>query len=262
MKNQQTPETRVFCGTDLTTSDVKGAKRFYHELFGWTATDVENHAGIHTVFELDGHCVSEMRALQRRSQHPASKGWHCAVRVEVITDALVRAVDLGADVIEASTLMANGDWRAVLRDPTGAPFAIRERDEHATAQLTNTVGAVSWHELRTCHPAAAAHFYAQLFDWSTGVQTGDYGEQRARFHLGAAPVAGMLSTGDGWVNDRPSWVAYFTVGNLDEAVDRVEWLGGIADASSWNIHDERRFAKVADPSGARFLISEAGKTAT
>lgn len=249
-----------FCGTDLTTSDVKRAKRFYTELFGWTATDVESRAGIHTVFELDGRCVSEMRALPRRTQHPDSRGWHGAVGVREITGALVRAVELGAEVIEQPVLMADGGWRAVLRDPAGASFAVRERSEKAAPQVTGELGAVAWHELRTGDPATSLQFYAQLFDWSTGV-TGRR-EDRFQFLRGNEPVAGVLSTNGGWVTDRIGWAVYFTVKDLDDAIERIDWLGGIAAASSWSVHDEHRFAKVSDPGGARFLISEPGHIAT
>jgi len=43
------------CWTQLSTSDVEAAKKFYGELFGWTAeTDPRPEVGGYTTFQLDG----------------------------------------------------------------------------------------------------------------------------------------------------------------------------------------------------------------
>ena len=50
-------------------------------------------------------------------------------------------------------------------DPSGAVIALWQPGEHKGAELFNSPGSLGWNELATRDVAAAAKFYAEVFDW-------------------------------------------------------------------------------------------------
>jgi hypothetical protein len=124
---------------------------------------------------------------------------------------------------------------------------------------THPAGTFCWVELGTSDPSAAGRFYTGLLGWTcedhvlgpddtytiarrNGLDVGGlYGlrpEQRAR----GVP---------------PHWIAYVSVDDADQAVARVEDLGGTVIARPFEAGTNGRMAVAADTEGAMFAVWQA-----
>src|SRR4051794_17289338 len=87
----------TFSWVDLATTDVEGAKAFYHRLFGWEAEDREMAGdGVYTTFLLGGREVAgafPQRAGQRERGLPPL--WMSHVTVADVDATAGRAAALG-----------------------------------------------------------------------------------------------------------------------------------------------------------------------
>ncbi|HEX5690543.1 MAG TPA: VOC family protein, partial [Roseiflexaceae bacterium] len=76
--------------------------------------------------------------------------------------------------------------------------------------------------------------------------------------LGDAMLGGIMQIDPSWGGFQPQWIAYFSVENADETVQRVKDHGGTVmggvDDSPFG-----RIAAIKDPAGAAFKIIEAPK---
>ncbi len=115
-----------------------------------------------------------------------------------------------------------------------------------------TPGAVSWAELQTADPAAAARFYGALFGWKIEVSdmgTGPYHVVK----VGDAAVGGIC----GFPPDAPkvsTWSSYVTVADCDQAAAKARALGGTVCAGPFDIPKVGRMAVIQDPQGAVFNV--------
>jgi len=49
-----------FCWAELATNDVLGAKKFYTEMFGWTANEQPIPGGVYVMLESEGNSVGAL----------------------------------------------------------------------------------------------------------------------------------------------------------------------------------------------------------
>lgn len=243
-----TPGT--FCWTDLSTVDAAGAKAFYGDLFGWEAVDVPVEGGTYTMLRLGGRDVC---ALSERGADQGPPAWLSYVSVTDAGDAADAARRAGATVVvEPFDVMASGRM-SVLRDPTGAFFAVWQPGDHIGASLVNDPGCLCLNQLNTTDPEAARHFYAAVFGWrieSVGTDEEPYWGIFNEEGLNG----GMMSLPEG--AGAPShWLVYFTVADLDGSVTRVGELGGRVLVPPMPV-GSGRIAVATDPQGAAFALFE------
>jgi predicted enzyme related to lactoylglutathione lyase len=160
----------TFSWAELATSYAEGAKSFYTTLFGWTYDDRPAGEGmIYSMANRDGHSVA---ALFGSDEPPH---WNCYVTVASADDAAARAAELGGKVLaEAFDVMDVGRM-AVIADPTGAALCLWEPRSNIGAALVNVPGAMTWNDLVTPDPDAAAVYYGDLFGWTTEEMPGSGG---------------------------------------------------------------------------------------
>lgn len=121
-----------------------------------------------------------------------------------------------------------------------------------------TQGTPSYVELATPDQEAAKAFYGPLFGWELeDVPMGDMGTYVAVSKDGAA-VAGITGMPPG-VGDHPAWWAvYLTVDDVDATTAKVAAAGGRVDAEPFDVFDMGRMSAIADPTGARVNLWQAG----
>ena len=112
-----------------------------------------------------------------------------------------------------------------------------------------------WYELMTGDPEAAKQFYGEVVGW----QTEDLGGAHAGYSLlkaGDQAVGGVMGlSGESCGTDaRPGWFGYVRVADVDAAVARLEGAGGHVLRAPDDIPEVGRFAVVADPGGAAFML--------
>src|SRR5580658_4154272 len=84
-----------FSWIDLGTTDQHAAKRFYGELLGWQADDLEG--GRYTWFKLDGRNTAGCYAIP--STGPTPSHWGIYVAVENADEVAARVARLGGTVV-------------------------------------------------------------------------------------------------------------------------------------------------------------------
>jgi predicted enzyme related to lactoylglutathione lyase len=120
-------------------------------------------------------------------------------------------------------------------------------------------GTFCWVELSTTDQKAAVAFYRDLLGWTVDDQPMGPGEVYSMFQLRGKPVAAAY-TMHGEERQHgvpPHWNVYVAVGNVDDAVARVQALGGKVLAPAFDAMDVGRMAVVADPTGAPFCLWQA-----
>lgn len=250
-------EPGTFCWVELSTTDPAAAKSFYGDLFGWSAEDSEvPDGGIYTTLTLGGERVG---ALQQKpeQQEALPPYWFNYISVASADDAAAAAKDAGGSVHMDPFDVMDAGRMTVVMDPTGAAFGVWEPKEHFGASLVNAPGAVSWNELATNDPAAAQEFYSAVFGW--GFETVDTGPDGVAYwtitHEGAAAGqnGGLRELTEPEQGVPPHWAAYFGVESTDDSLAKAEELGGRMVVPAMDV-PAGRFAGVADPQGAIFLL--------
>ncbi len=112
-----------------------------------------------------------------------------------------------------------------------------------------TPGAVSWTELTTSDPAAAAAFYGKLFGW----ELQDMGDAMGGYKvikIGEDAIGGIMGNPPGAPPMPPHWASYVTVADLAATLDRCGSLGGKVLMPGMDIPNVGRMAVIQDPQGA------------
>jgi len=114
-----------FVWHELFTGDLEASKRFYGELFGWTAEVADmGELGTYTMFLSNGQQIG-VGMIKMPEEAAAPRGsWLSYVMVENVDEAAKRIVELEGKIWrEPSDIPGVGRF-AVAADPTGAMFAV------------------------------------------------------------------------------------------------------------------------------------------
>ncbi len=119
-------------------------------------------------------------------------------------------------------------------------------------------GVFSWNELMTPDLEKAKSFYRELFGWTFKEETIAQGPMAGQPYVvayaGEAMVAGMLPLCAPEVP--PNWGSYVTVDNLDNALVKVEEMGGKVLIPGTPVKDVGSFAVIQDNTGAFLMLME------
>lgn len=115
--------------------------------------------------------------------------------------------------------------------------------------------AFVWYELMTSDPAAATAFYEQVLAMS-GADAGMPNLAYTVVSAGGSPVGGIMAIPDEarQMGARPGWLGYIGVADVDAAAARIAAAGGAIHHPAQDIAGVGRFAVVADPHGAAFML--------
>jgi len=262
---QETPDYKpgTFCWVELATSDGEAAKKFYTELFGWTAND--NPMGpdmVYTMLQLNGKDVG---ALYKMQSEMTSQGipphWLSYASVNSADDSAAKAKELGGTLMKGPFDVMDFGRMAVIQDPTGAVFALWQPGTQKGAGVVNVPNSLCWNELATPDTAKAGEFYTELFGWAK--DTKDMGGMSyTSFMNGDRPAGGMYSPTPEMGEIPPNWLAYFAVDDADAKLAKANELGATTIAPAMDIPGVGRFAVIQDPQGAVFgIIKLSGPTA-
>ncbi|MDB6164024.1 MAG: glyoxalase [Xanthomonadaceae bacterium] len=112
-----------------------------------------------------------------------------------------------------------------------------------------------WYELMTTDVAAARKFYSAVVGWEMS-EGGQPGMPYTIVSAGTRGVGGIaaLSTEAGDAGTPPAWMGYIGVDDTDATARRVADAGGRVLRAPDDIPQVGRFAVVADPGGAAFML--------
>jgi uncharacterized protein len=120
---------------------------------------------------------------------------------------------------------------------------------------TTTTNSFVWYELMTSDAAAAQAFYTQVVGWSAK-DAGMPGMAYTLCSAGTAMVSGMMAITPEMraMGVKPGWSGYVGVNDVDGYARRVKAEGGAVHQPPEDIPGVGRFAVVADPQGAVFVL--------
>jgi predicted enzyme related to lactoylglutathione lyase len=252
-----------FCWVDLATTDQDAAKKFYGELLGWSANDMEipdSGGTVYSMMEVDGKqvcAISPQPEQQRDAGVPPA--WNNYVWVEDADATAARATELGANVHAPPFDVLTAGRMAVIQDPQGAFFMLWQAKDQKGAQLVNEVGALTWNELATQDPDASQSFYEGLFGWDVK-DTGRTDPPYRMIHNGDEINGGMVTPPD---KNMPSfWLPYFGVDDVEASLAKIEDLGGTRLMGPMEIETPAsgpgHIGAAQDPQGAYFAVYAGG----
>lgn len=109
----------VISWSELLTSDVKAAKSFYGQLFGWTYEDAPMDDMTYTLVKAGGEEVAGIMPTPVESG-PMPPAWGVYVTVDDIDAAAEKAVALGGKVLLPPQDVPEVGRFCVISDPQGA----------------------------------------------------------------------------------------------------------------------------------------------
>ena len=113
-----------------------------------------------------------------------------------------------------------------------------------------------WFELVTTDTKAASDFYQKVIGWRSEMSTGPAGPYTIFKAPGDIHVGGMLEM----QGVPPGWLGYVAVDDVDAFASKVEAAGGQVHKAPQDIPNVGRFAVVADPQGAVFVLFKGAPT--
>src|SRR4051812_28253761 len=121
--------------------------------------------------------------------------------------------------------------------------------------MSTSNGTFVWYELMTTNADAAETFYPAVVGWRAR-DAGMPGMRYTILSVGEAGVAGIMTLPQEAcaAGARPGWIGYIGVDDVDAAASRVEQAGGTVHKPAEDIPGVGRFAVVADPQGASFVL--------
>ncbi len=117
-----------------------------------------------------------------------------------------------------------------------------------------TTGEPCWISLYTSDPDTAVSYYGDLFGWSAGEPSEEFGGYRM-FLRGDEPIAGLMQND----TDNPSsWAVYLATADLESTVAKAKARGATMVADVMRVADLGTMAELVDPAGAAVGAWEAG----
>ena len=112
-----------------------------------------------------------------------------------------------------------------------------------------------WYELHTPNTDAATRFYGGVLGWGTR-ERGMDGAPYTLVTVGQTPVGGILQKPAAAFSqgNQPHWIGYLGVEDVDRRSDALVAAGGVVLRQAEDIPEIGRFAVVADPQGAPFVL--------
>jgi uncharacterized protein len=116
-------------------------------------------------------------------------------------------------------------------------------------------GHFAWYELITTDVEAAKAFYTKVIGWGA-LDVSMPGRPYFLFTVGETLVSGLMDLPKGAreLGEKPSWVGYVRVNDVDAAAERIKRLGGTVHVPPTDIPNISRFSVFADPQMATLAL--------
>ncbi|MEV0318462.1 VOC family protein [Streptomyces sp. NPDC050658] len=243
---------------DLGTPDLESAHAFYRALFGWEFLSGGEEFGGYGMYQAGGQTVAGAMTVPAEEAPPS---WTLYFRTPD-ADATSKAVEQAGGSVRYEAMDVGDLGRmAVLKDAQGVTFAVWQPGTNKGLDLVEAPNSLCWTELYTPDIPAAAAFYGSVFGWGTSTAAfpgGSYtmvhpadGTEDDMFG-GLWPLADAPEEAEGGAY----WTPYFQVTDIDAVIAAVEPAGGTVRVPRMDLEGVGSFAKLADPSGARFALMQ------
>jgi predicted enzyme related to lactoylglutathione lyase len=223
---------------ELNTHDLKGARVFYSQLFGWRfeARDDEYF------YIKSGE--SMVGALFRLPPPEVPAHWLPYISVTTVEDASARAAAAGCKQLVPAMEVEAGRF-AIFVDPQGATFCAWQGHDAELARGPIAAGSFVWDQLNTPDAAGAQAAYGRMFDWQTTPFSGM--PELKTFVCADRQLASVMQ---GPAGVRAHWLPYVQVDSLQTARERAAAGGGKLMVEETRVPGMGAFSVLQDPEGA------------
>ena len=245
------------CWIELFTPDVRSARRFYGDLFGWESQASGEEYGGYVVFERDGEPIA---GCMRNDGSMGPSMWSVYLASADVTATVEKAKEHGGQVVTGPMQVGEMGHMAFVVDPAGAAVGVWQPLEHRGISARGEIGAPSWFEtLSRDYPAAVA-FYREVFGWDLHTMSDTDDFRYSTLGEGDQAKAGIMDATE-FLGDQPSrWQFYIEVLDTDASVQHATDLGGTVLESA-ETTPYGRLSVIADPAGIPFTIMGPDPTA-
>jgi predicted enzyme related to lactoylglutathione lyase len=242
--------------TDLQVIDMEPQTAFYEALFGWTHEDMPTGEGFpdYRMFYKDGVIVAggnQMSPDMKATGAPSF--WAVYIATPDLDATTAKAVELGAKVIMPAMDVLDSGRMVAVADPTGGGIFFWQARNHKGAESFGQPGTISWADLSTRDPQAAADFFTKLLGWDITTMSDPI--PYWQFSVAGEGQGGIMGMPEMMGPEaRPFWTIYFGVDAIESGVARAEELGATMMAPPAEIGSGMAFAVLSDPADAAFAL--------
>ena len=241
---------------ELATPDLDEACAFYTHVLGWRVVQARQYeqSGRYGFGLVRGRPTAGIGAAA--TEHAS---WTTYLAVESLDHACDVVGEHAGRVVSPPVRVGTQGRAALVADPLGGVVGLWQAANHIGTQIVDVPGAVCWSELLTTCPTTARSFYTGVFghrhqpspgaeDYTMTAPPTPYG--RAIAGIGPLPAAEPDAA---WAGERPFWMTFFAVDDVETALERVA-TGGGRTLSGPRRSPYGPVAVCADPHGARFTV--------
>ncbi len=245
-----------FVWSELLTTDVEGAIKFYGETIGWETEAWQGGEKDYTMWVSKAGPIGGVMTLpQKAVEMGAPPHWLAHVSSPDVDATADQAKGLGASLLHGPEDVPDAGRFAVLADPQGAVFSIFTAvGEDPPKQESDGLGEVSWHELATTDQEAAFGFYEALFGWekTDAMDMGEMGIYQM-YGLGGTTLGGMFTKSE-QMPGPPAWLLYVSVADVHATAEKIKEKGGTILNGPMEVPGGGWIAQCLDPQGAAIAI--------
>ena len=130
--NKEADMGNPFVHVELSTSDLKAAKKFYRGLFDWKLEDMKMGPGV--TYTMISAGKGTAGGMMQKPMPDAPTQWLSYVQVDDLGKTMAKAKKLGATpIVENQEVMGQGAF-GIIVDPTGAMIGLWEPRRRAPAR--------------------------------------------------------------------------------------------------------------------------------
>lgn len=126
-------EPNALLWNELNTRDPEAAKAFYGAAFDWSFEEREFETGTYTSIKVGGDSVGGMIDITGRAPDEVPAHWLVYFAVEDVDATVAKATDSGGSVALAPFDISGVGRIGILKDPSGAVFAVIKPDPEMQA---------------------------------------------------------------------------------------------------------------------------------
>lgn len=250
-----------FIWYELLTTDADAAQAFYSDVVGWNIADSGLEERDYRILMAGEVAIGGLMQLtQEMTANGARPGWLGYVGAKDVDATVAAITDTGGSVQMPAWDIPNVGRIAMVADPQGVPFYVMRgaSEGTSTAFSQSGHGHCAWNELTTRDVPQALDFYGRHFGWQKGdvMPMGEMGDYQFITQNGTTIGAMSPYIADGGA---PHWTYYFTVANIDAAVEKIGTDGGKLLNGPHQVPGEAWIVQGLDPQGAAFALVGARK---
>ncbi|HXQ79719.1 MAG TPA: VOC family protein [Opitutaceae bacterium] len=232
---------------DLFTADPDAASKFYCDLLGWTATQLEQKGKGYTVFLNGGRPVAGLAPRSvKKANHPSRWiGYYSVMDIDATLDVISRN---GGTVRAPSRNFPDRGRQAIVSDKDSVPIGLLQSSSGDTADSEPRPGDWNWFELYVRDPKGTSDFYREAIGLEVAPETNS--NRKSDYVLSSAGQArGGVAPLPAGEDVNPSWLGVIRVADLDKELAMVPRLGGEVLVAPHPAEFGSRFAIILDPTG-------------